>query len=274
MRGGPVEPDETFTRRVLKPSEEAVTELSQVRRGDLQSLSSRLGALEKAPRSRKWNGAAVIFVSVALGSLVTGIPLLSQADVTAPVLIAYIAAIVLCVALAVASGLAGRSLKDERADSVSAIKAELDRLLAAYPDEPTASPLSPEDDDAGLDRDVYKPFLQQLRREARDNLRRVQDAIRHGKYWAATDPDKPTTKEWDEVGFILQDDKFEDAYEHGHRAAQEVQRLAGHRPWRQPRGRRPIERDDRLPEALEVFERFDQALMRAIEKLDEEAKPR
>lgn len=118
---------------MIEPSPEAVAELSKLRRRDLLSISKRLGRL----KSRSW-GRWFAAVGLALFGAVIGggfglIPFLGADPGPSDTgKIAYFALMLIALILAVVCGLATLATEDERADSIAAIKEDLDDLLGAY----------------------------------------------------------------------------------------------------------------------------------------------
>lgn len=241
---------------VVSARPEAVAELGQLRRRELEVLSDRLGRVDQPDRATRWTSAGVVWLSVALGALVAGIPLLnSRSNWDGWVIPVYASAIGVSLLIAALCGLAGRSVRRARAESVTAIKTDLDSLLSAY-EVPDASP--------EVHHDVLRHFLQRVRVEVRDNQRLVQQAHDHGRYWKVTEA-APSTKEWKNNSAMLADEAgLEATYEKGREAAAEVERVLTARSFRMFRGGR-VRQDDRLGEALQVLREFDEFLTHAMD---------
>jgi hypothetical protein len=112
--------------------------------------------------------AAQTLASVGLGALIAGIPLLSSTSAwdkwVVPV---YVACVGVTFVIAALCGLAARSALRERADSVEAVKSDLDGLLDAY-EEPTVS--------TDVERGVLRHFLIRMRTEARESWTLFRDS--------------------------------------------------------------------------------------------------
>lgn len=256
--------------RVLEPKADQVAELGSVRRRDLVGLSQRLQRVEAPPRGRWFLVVAQLLLGAALGSAVAGIPLLSSTvDLDAWVRPTYIAATAACVVLAVVCFLAYRSTREQRADSITAIKEDLDGLLAAYEPLPSESPparsVSPR----------LRSVLRLLRDEARDNHTLMRQAEERGEYWKVMSEDAPQTSAWKKHRGLLADDpSYEDLYQRGRRACQGVERVLQARSVRlfRPKAkRRKVEAQDRLPEIIRDLGLFDEALSDALTRLDQGA---
>lgn len=125
------EPDATQPSAdpILEPRREAMTELARLRRHELEGLSERLGALPRLPWSRIWGAVAAILLGGATGGLIAGTQLPRGEDHTL-----YWVVVGAVAALGLFAALATYTSHDERSDSVTAIKDELDRILARYPE--------------------------------------------------------------------------------------------------------------------------------------------
>lgn len=189
-------------------------------------------------------------MSVALGALVALVPLLnSDSDWDSWIIPAYAALIGILLLVAGLCGWAGRSIQEQRAESVGAIKADLDRLLGAY-----------EISTSGEDNhDVSRHFIRRIHTEAQDNRRLIQQAQDHGRYWKVTET-APSTKEWKDNSIMIEDEsELSAVYEKGRRAASEVERVLTARSLRMFRGGR-VRDDDRLGAALDALDDFDEAV--------------
>lgn len=186
-----------------------------------------------------------------------GIPLLSSTSDLDPWIVpVYWVAVAAFFVFAGVFALAQRSVQQERADSVGAIKTDLDNLLGAY-EEPELS--------ADAEREVLNHFLQRMRVEAQDNHELITRAAQSGRYWKVTEAG-PSTKEWKNNSLMLEGEPgLDEIYAKGRRAAAEVERLLTARSFRMFSGSK-VRSDDRLSEALAALNVFDQALTEAMEK--------
>lgn len=235
---------------VVAARPEDVAELGQLRRRELEVLSDRLGRVGVPEPGSRWSNAGVVSVSVALGGLVAGIPLLnSRSEWDSWVIPVYAGIVAVLLLVAGLCALAGRSVHEQHAESVAAIKTDLDRLLSAY--EMTAL--------GETTRDVTLHFVQRIRTEARDNRRLIQQASDHGRYWKVIES-APSTKEWKNNAIMLDDDPaLSVAHDKGRQAAAEVERVLTARSFRMFRGGK-VRADDRLGDALKALDDFDEAL--------------
>lgn len=127
---GPRDPPVVYARP------EEVVELAQLRRREVVALSDRLARVASEGRAKPWSAAGSILVSVGGGALIAAVPLLSSTERwDSWVVPTYAVAVVILFVLSALCWLAARTVRLERADSVAAIKIDLDRLLDAY-DEP------------------------------------------------------------------------------------------------------------------------------------------
>lgn len=237
---------------------EEVAELAQLRRRELDVLSERMARVASEGRARPWAGAASAFVSVGLGALIAGVPLLSSTSSwDGWVVPSYAAAVGMSFVLACICWLAARAVRFERADSVAAIKNDLDRLLDAYEVE------APADGGAqlpGVTSDLAK-LLQPVRREARTNRQLIQQVIDGGRYWRLSDP-TPEAKAWKKHrGFIEGDPALETLFESGEAARQEVERVLTVRSLRMFRGGK-VRADDRLQDAVKTLTALEEGVAR------------
>lgn len=219
-------------------------------------LSDRLARLKNAGHNRVWTNAGVTLLSVGLGALLAGIPLLSSTSHwDSWVMPVYASSVGVAFLLAGLCWLAARSIRRERADSVAAIKTDLDRLLDAY-EEPGVT--------ADIEKNVRDHFLKTMRREARESRRMIEQVRDSGQYWKMTET-TPATKEWkSSQSFLEGDAELEPAYEAGRQAASEVERVLSARSFRMFRGGR-VRTDDRLDDAVSALAAFEQALTSAME---------
>lgn len=236
---------------------EAVVELAQVRRRELESLSERLARVGAVNRARPWSAAAGGLVSVGLGALIAGVPLLSSTSRwDAWVIPAYAAAIAVTFSVAAICGFAARGIRFERADSVAAIKGDLDALLDAYelPDTHLSRT------SATLLADDSAPVLRGMRREAKTNRQLLEQVQERGRYWRITDP-TPSLKSWKRDRFLLEGDpQLERVYEAGEHARVEIDRIMTLRSLRLLRGRGRLRQDDRLDEAVRATSELERLL--------------
>ena len=126
-------PDTRLTTPVLQPRPEAIQELAGMRHRELLVLSDRLGRMSNKKWDRVFTGLALLFAGGVLGGGFGLIPFLA-AEHTKVQSRAYVAAIVVAVAIAILCALASLAVKSEREDSCEAIKADLDKILGAYGD--------------------------------------------------------------------------------------------------------------------------------------------
>jgi hypothetical protein len=178
----------------------------------------------------------------------------STSDLDPWVVPVYWVAVALFFMLAGIFALAQRSVQQERADSVGAIKTDLDNLLGAY-EEPELS--------ADAEREVLNHFLQRMRVEAQDNHGLITRAAESGRYWRMTETG-PSTKEWKNNSLMLEDrPELQELHAKGRRAATEVERVLTTRSLRFFSGSK-VRSDDRLSDALSALSTFDQALTDAM----------
>jgi len=117
---------------IAEPKLETMTELSRLRKNELESLSDRLGKIPKMPWSRVWGGLAGITLGSAIGGGIAGVQLLGDTDFD-PTLY-WVIVIATCVIGLVCAG-AAFTTHDERSDSIVNIKDELDLILERYADD-------------------------------------------------------------------------------------------------------------------------------------------
>ncbi len=119
--------------RLLKPRQDAIDELSNVRHSEMLSISQRLGRIPTRSKASSFATAANTFASAGLGALLAGILLMqSKERVAAWVAILYWAAVGVTFILSAVCALAARSIDQQRTESISAIKEDFDAFLAAY----------------------------------------------------------------------------------------------------------------------------------------------
>jgi hypothetical protein len=111
-------------QEILPPAGD-IAEHAKLRRREMASISERLGRLPRMPWSRVWGGLAAILFGAAIGGAVSALQLSPHTD--KGIYWGIVGGTFLFGLIAVMAALA---TNDERSDSVSAIKADLDRLLA------------------------------------------------------------------------------------------------------------------------------------------------
>ena len=107
--------------------------MAGMRRSWLVSLSNRLERICEASKARYFGGASVLLLGGFLGGLFGLIPFYSASD--RPSRFAqtiYIGALGFALVLAIVCGVAHKMMSDERGESVSAIKQDIDDMLDAY----------------------------------------------------------------------------------------------------------------------------------------------
>jgi hypothetical protein len=123
---------------LLQPSQAAIAEMARVRHKDMLSLSERLGRVQRESRATPYDKAATGSFWAAIGAVVAAIPLLGSAeDIELWSLLLYGVVIAMFFVVALICRLACRSITAERADSVKAIKGDLDGWIASYQEEAT-----------------------------------------------------------------------------------------------------------------------------------------
>jgi hypothetical protein len=242
---------------IVVPKPEAIAEMAGIRQSELQTISARLGRVCEPSRARWFAGAAVLALGGAVGGGFGLIPFLSTTPApSSSATILYAALVGVGLVAALLCGLAYRALHVERADSVGAIKEDLDRMLAAYED---TSPTYEE-----VVREALRAPLQRMRGEARTNLRLLREASESGQYWKVTD-NAPSTTEWKRNRELLEGQEgFEALVESAQEAAGEVDRVLTRRAFRMFRRGRRVSNEDRLPSVIDAVERLDSALDDAI----------
>jgi hypothetical protein len=190
---------------------------------------------------------------------VAGIPLLSSTaswdNWVKPV---YAVSVGLALLVAAVCWLAGRSVKRERADSVSDIKGDLDKLLSGYERKPISQQALAE---------AIVPFLQRMRAEARENHRLISEVKQRAEYWRWTEAPTPETKEWKKNSSILEaDTEHQELYEAGQRAARRVDGLMTTRSVRMLTRARKVKPGDGLDETLHALEEFERLLTAEVDR--------
>jgi hypothetical protein len=226
--------------------------------------------VEERGHGEIWKNAAITLLSVALGAALAAIPLLSSTSHWDRwVVPTYCTTVCVAFLLSIVCGVAGRSVRRERADSVADIKADLDQLLDAYAyreDDPA--------EQAEVPASAPKPaLLQRMRSEARENIRLIELARESGQYWRITDP-SPEMKEWKRHhSFLESQPQYAAAYEIGRRAARDVESMMGVRSLRIFTGRRTVKANDNLEPALVSLREFDEVLSTAMQDATPTALP-
>jgi hypothetical protein len=123
----------TDTVPTLLPSAESLTELTRVRKGDMDMFAARLERL--CERRMPWRSLFALFGSVFLGAAIAGgfgVFALGASHPSNGVQVAYYAIIGACAAIALICGLACWALKQQSTESVRDVRDDLKRWLAAY----------------------------------------------------------------------------------------------------------------------------------------------
>lgn len=121
------EPFRPPERPLIHPGAQAVGEVTGMRLRDLRHYSKRLGRLQHPPKGRPWEIVALLLGGAAAGGAIGGIPVAGTG--VEPV---YWAVVIATALVAGLCWLAGRTARQERAESVSAIKEDFDDFLDAY----------------------------------------------------------------------------------------------------------------------------------------------
>jgi hypothetical protein len=115
----------------MYPSPEAIAEVRKMRYADLLTMSRRLERVACLGRAKWYASAAWACVGAGIGAALALIPLLG-ADLDDWVMTAYICAVITLFIVSKLFAKAAEDVRDASADSVEAIKADLDILLNAY----------------------------------------------------------------------------------------------------------------------------------------------
>lgn len=234
-----------------------MAELGRVRRRDMLNLSDRLGRLTEEGRGRWFGPAAGVLVGAGLGALVTGIPLLNSNENWDPwVIPLYLCATIVLFLFAGVCGLALRSVKAQRADSVASIKYDLDSWMAEYElaQEPVASGMTGHESRLRL-------AIRQVRAEAQQARRIFKEAQNEGLFWRLTG-EVPTDKAWKKHRGLLAQECPSEVFETANKAFGHVAGLLTRRSVVMLSGKRTIRSDDKLDleEAIAALDAADQAL--------------
>ena len=108
----------------IHPPADDIAEHRKIRKREMASISERLGHLPKVPRSQVWGALAAILFGGAVGGAIAALEMSPHTNKVIYWLV--IGGIFLGGALAAGASL---TTHEERADSITAIKADLDRLL-------------------------------------------------------------------------------------------------------------------------------------------------
>lgn len=110
--------------REIHPDPDDIAEYAKLRRREMESISERLGRLPKIPWSQIWGGIAAIAIGGAVGAALAALQMNPATNKGI-----YWGIVGGTIALGFLAGFAAYTTHDERADSVRAIKDDLDRLL-------------------------------------------------------------------------------------------------------------------------------------------------
>ncbi|HEY7830254.1 MAG TPA: hypothetical protein VIC06_06785 [Solirubrobacteraceae bacterium] len=117
----------------LPASPRSIAELQNVRHRDLMTFSTRLGRLGQRQRDRLFANLSMLFAGGAVGGFFGFYAFTStKPSPSGHAEALYIALLGAALALALCCGCASRCIREEREESVRAIKEDIDTLLEAY----------------------------------------------------------------------------------------------------------------------------------------------
>jgi hypothetical protein len=122
---GPVPPPAV---PVVHPDPNEIAELGQLRRREMVTISNCLGRFPKIPWGSIWAGLAAILIGAAAGGAVAALQMAPHTDKSV-----YWAIVGAVLVVGLLTALAAYTTNAGRSESTAAIKADLDTLLAAYP---------------------------------------------------------------------------------------------------------------------------------------------
>jgi hypothetical protein len=129
-----IEPTEQDNARLrsepllLDRSPDQIAELKNVRHSELKSISERLDNVSEVSRAGRWESRSQLTGAAAVGGAIGFLPFLAEKP-SKPAALAYVAIVALAFVAAWLFSKAASDVRAERADSVAAIKAQIDNNI-------------------------------------------------------------------------------------------------------------------------------------------------